>query len=146
MTTVLMAREPPSQGTIIQYPYLWASQRDAGETEGRKYRPVCLVLRIWDASRSIHHLILFPISSQPPNTDQIALEIPDTERRRAGLNRYPRAWIVVSEYNYDVAERSYYYSPNGDVLGSFSAPFLREVARSARSILSKAAARVDRTI
>jgi len=38
------------------------------------------------------------ITSQPPRADQRALEVPATERRRAGLTRYPRAWIVVSEY------------------------------------------------
>jgi hypothetical protein len=99
-----------------------------------------------DARHPIHHLVLLPISSQPPNPDQTALEIPDSERGRAGLNRYPRAWIVVSEYNYDVAERSYYYDFNGEVLGSFSGPFLREVASVVRSILTKARARIDRTI
>jgi hypothetical protein len=141
-----MARELPPQGSVIVYPYLWTSQRDAGETEGRKSRPVCLVLRIHDPERSIHHLFLLGISSQPPRSDQAALEIPDIERRRAGLSRYPRAWIVVSEYNYDIAEQSYYYEPNTPPLGAFSAPFLREVAKAVRSGLSKAAARVDRTV
>ena len=141
-----MGREPPPQGSIIQYPYLWVAQRDAGETEGRKSRPACLVLRIRDPERAIHHLILLGISSQPPRPDQAALEIPDTERRRAGLTRYPGAWIVVSEYNYDIAERSYYYEPNTPPLGAFSAPFLREIAKAVRATLTKARARVDRTL
>lgn len=99
-----------------------------------------------DANRAIHHLLLLAISSQPPSPEQIAMEIPDTERRRAGLSRYPRAWIVVSEYNYDVAEESWYFEPNRPALGTFSAPFLRQVAKGLKSALSKAAARVDRTI
>ena len=117
-----------------------------GETEGRKTRPVCLLLRIHDPEHAIHHLFLFGISSQPPRPDQLALEIPDIERRRAGLTRYPRAWIVISEYNYDVAERSYYYEPAIPPLGAFSASFLREVAKAARSALAGAGARVDRTV
>jgi hypothetical protein len=141
-----MAREPPPQGSVIQYPYLWAAQRDAGETEGRKTRPVCLLLRMRDPTSGVHHLFLFGISSQPPRPDQTAIEIPDTERRRAGLTRYPRAWIVVSEYNYDVAERSYYYEPNTPPLGAFSASFLREIAKAVRAALTKAGARVDRTV
>jgi hypothetical protein len=141
-----MTSEGPPQGSIISYPYLWAAQRDAGETEGRKSRPTCLVLRIHDAERNVHHLMLLAISSQPPNKDQAALEIPDTERRRAGLSRYPRAWIIVSEYNYDVAEQSWYYEPNTPPLGTFSGPFLKEVAKALRASLRKAAARVDRTI
>lgn len=138
-------RNPPPPGSVVQYPYLWARQRDAGETEGRKTRPVCLVLRIKDPERDFHHLFLLPITSKQPQSDEAALEIPDTERRRAGLMRYARAWIIVGEYNYDIAERSYYYEPGVPVLGTFSAPFLREIAAAVRSGLSKTGARVDRT-
>ena len=141
-----MVGEVPPHGSVITYPYLWASQRDAGEAEGRKARPVCLVLSLHDAARDFHHLVLLAITSRPPGPDQSALEIPDTERRRAGLTRYPRAWVIVSEYNYDVAERSYYYDPNTPPLGTFSTPFLREVATALRAALTKAAARVDRTV
>ena len=81
-------------------------QKNEGETEGRKSRPVCLVLRVPDVARKVTHLFLLAISSKPPRPTQVAIEIPDTERRRAGLSRYPRAWITVSEFNYDVAERS----------------------------------------
>jgi hypothetical protein len=141
-----MGRDLPPQGTVITYPYLWASQRNAGETEGRKDRPVCMVLRIRDPGSGHHHLVLLAISSQPPRDDQSALEIPDTERRRAGLGRYPRAWIFVSEFNYDIAEQSFYYEPSIPPLGSFSTAFLKEVANALRSILTKAAARVNRTV
>lgn len=141
-----MASELPAQGSVIVYPYLWVTQRDAGETEGRKTRPVCLVLRLRDPKQDLHHLLLLAISSQPPRADQAALEIPDTERRRAGLSRYTRAWIIISEYNYDIAERSWYYEPNRPPLGAFSAPFLRDIAKALRTALTNAAARVDRTV
>lgn len=141
-----MALEPPPQGSVIYYPYLWAAQRDAGETEGRKSRPACLLLRVRDSKSGFHHLFLLGISSQPPQLDENALEIPDIERRRAGLTRYPRAWIVVNEYNYDIAERSYYYDPNESPLGKFSGAFLREIAKAARTSLARRSARVDRTL
>ena len=141
-----MANEVPPQGSVIAYPYLWVTQRDAGEVEGRKTRPVCLVLRLHDAELDFHHLVLLAITSRPPSPDQRALEIPDTERRRAGLTRYPRAWVVVSEYNYDIAERSHYYDPAAPPLGTFSKPFLREVATALRATLAKGTTRVDRTI
>lgn len=140
-----MTGEVPPQGSVIVYPYLWASQRDTGESEGRKDRPVCLLLAIHDPTHDVHHLVLLAISSQPPAPDQIALEIPDTERRRGGLTRYPRAWIVISEYNYDIAERSFYYNPSAAPLGAFSTPYLREVATAFRANLT-ATARVDRTV
>jgi hypothetical protein len=140
-----MSAKIPPQGSIVVYPYLWASQRDGGESEGRKDRPVCLLLAIHDPAQDVHHLVLLAISSQPPTSDQIALEIPDTERRRGGLTRYPRAWLVISEYNYDIAERSFYYNPSIVPLGRLSAPYLREIANAFRANLT-ATARIDRTI
>jgi hypothetical protein len=141
-----MATDVPPQGSVILYPYLWLSQREDGETEGRKERPTCLLLSVLDPAQDIHHLLLLAISSQPPNPDQTAMEVPAIERRRAGLNRYPNAWIVISEYNYDIAERSYYYEPNLPVLGRFSAPYLREIAAAVRHTLTRQTARIDRTL
>ncbi len=31
-----------------------------------------------------------------------------------------RCWVKVDEYNYDIAERSWYMEPDGNVLGRFS--------------------------
>jgi hypothetical protein len=115
-----MAAELPPQAPVIVYPYLWATQHQAGETEGRKARPSCLVLRSYDSNQNIHHLFLLAITSQPPHSDQNEIEIPDTERRRGGLTRYPRAWIIISEYNYDIAEHSYYFEPGTPPLGTFA--------------------------
>ena len=140
-----MSGKIPLQGTVIAYPYLWSAQRDHGESEGRKDRPVCVLLAVRDRTHHFHHLMLLAISSQPPAADQIALEIPDTERRRGGLMRYPRAWIVISEYNYDIAERSFYYNPNVSPLGMLSRPYLREIATAFRANLSTAS-RIDRTV
>ncbi len=111
-----MPSEPPPQGSIIEYPYLWLRQADAGETEGRKPRPVCMALRVRNEEAGEHHLLLLPVSSQPPTDDQRAIEVPETERRRAGLSKYPRAWVVTSEFSYDVAERSFYLNPNASVV------------------------------
>jgi hypothetical protein len=84
------------------------------------------------------NLVFLAIGSQPPRPDQRA-------RRRAGLGRYPHAWTVVSEYNYDVAEHSWYLEPHAHPLGSPSGPFLKEVARALRGALASAAAPIDRT-
>ena len=61
-----MIRDPPSQGNIVAYPYLWRRQHEAGETEGRKTRPVCLVLAVRDEARGLTHLAFLAITSQPP--------------------------------------------------------------------------------
>jgi hypothetical protein len=133
-----------SQGSVVLYPYLWRSQRDRGEKQGRKVRPACLVLRMRDPTRPIHHLMFLAISSQPPTATQNAIEIPDTERQRANLSRYPRAWITVSEYNYDIEELSWFLEPQ-EPLGKFSSRFLKQVVQALKPVLASRAGRVDRT-
>jgi hypothetical protein len=132
---------PPS-GSVLNYPYLWRWQAEKGETEGRKDRPVCLILAI--AKSDLTHLVLLAISGTPPRSDQAALMVPALERRRAGLRDWKEAWVTVSEYNYDVAEVSYYLTPNTETLGRFSASFLAKIAAAARPFISQTVARVDR--
>jgi hypothetical protein len=137
-----MTTEPPPEGAVIRYPYLWAAERDRGEAAGRKPRPVCLVLRLREAA--LHHLILLPVTSKAPSARRTAIEIPEMERRRAGLTRYARAWVIADEYNYDIAERSYHFDADA-ILGAFSPAFLRRVAEVLRGSLAAGAARVDPT-
>jgi hypothetical protein len=42
--------------------------------------------------------------------------------------RFKRCWIVVDEYNYDVAERSWYIEPEAKTLGRFSKAFMMKIA------------------
>lgn len=135
--------EPPPNGSIIEYPYLWSDQDRRGETEGRKHRPVCVALTV-RSSQSEHHVLLLAVSGQAPRPDQAALAIPEIERRRAGLTRYPAAWITTSEYNYDILERSFYYDPNAAVLGALSQSFMAKVATELRERLRRRSARVSR--
>lgn len=135
----------PKQGSVVHYPYLWAVQHRNGETQGRKDRPVCVLLRLADREKDFHHLILLAISSKPPDTGQAALELPETEKRRAGLDRYPRAWVYVSDYNHDIAERSWYLDPALAPLGMISPAFLKEIASAFRARLPRSTRRIDRT-
>lgn len=132
----------PSNGSVIRYPYLWRWQEERGETEGRKERPVCMMLAIPRGEET--HLVLLAISGTPPRSDQTALEIPPLECRRAGIREWKESWITVSEFNYDIAERSYYYDPNAEVLGTFSKGFLARIAEAVRPFMSAGAARVSR--
>ncbi|HZC15190.1 MAG TPA: hypothetical protein VE309_00365 [Caulobacteraceae bacterium] len=79
-----MAIEPPPAGSVIDYPYLWTRERDAGETEGRKPRPVCLVISTVISS-SEHVIVLLAITSQAPRASTMTVEVPPLELRRAGL-------------------------------------------------------------
>jgi hypothetical protein len=140
-----MNGDRPKSGSVILYPYLWRWQETRGETEGRKHRPVCLVLSQREEARDITHLVLLAISSQAPRDPQRALAIPDTEKRRAGLAEWKSAWITVSEYNYDIAERSFYFEPSQPPLGAFSGKFLGRIAAAFRPTLVQRSARIDRT-
>ncbi|HLH47871.1 MAG TPA: hypothetical protein VKV96_00910 [Roseiarcus sp.] len=131
-------------GTIIQYPYLWRWQRERGETEGRKIRPVCVVLAVRSAE-GLTHLALLAVSSRPPGADQIAVEAPEIERRRGGLSDFKRAWVTISEYNYDIVERSFYLDPAGPPLGRFSKSFMMQLAPKVADLFRGRQARIDRT-
>lgn len=90
------------------------------------------------------NLFLLPITGSPPDARRLALEVPEIERRRAGLDDKP-LWIVFDEYNHDILEASHVFDPNARV-GRFSATFhallLRLFASSARE---RRTARVPRS-
>ncbi|EJJ26245.1 hypothetical protein PMI11_05497 [Rhizobium sp. CF142] len=56
-------------GQVIDYPYLWAWQHERGETEGRKLRPICVVVAVRGANDGLTHLALLAITTQPPQAE-----------------------------------------------------------------------------
>lgn len=124
-------------GDVIEgYPYLWLRQSRAGETEGRKPRPVCVAIAV-GAEDNKTHLALLPISSQPPTANQIAISIPARERERLGLDAGKEAWIYVSEYNYDILRESYYLPAKTKSAKSVSATLLKDLLIAFRVTLQK---------
>lgn len=105
---------------------------------------MCLVLKVKDGRAGLTHLALLAISSKPPTPQQAALEIPEMERRRAGLDTASRAWVYVSEWNYDIAERSFYLAPAEQPLGNFTPRFLALVAKAFLPTMRSAARKIDR--
>lgn len=108
-------------GCVIRFPFLWVREAERGETEGRKSRPVAVGVRIARPNRE-DILVLFPITSQPPSADRFAAEIPEMEKRRAGLDVAMRLWIMLDEYNQDTIGKSFYLEPEPP-LGRFSKAF-----------------------
>jgi hypothetical protein len=123
-----MSFEALRTGTVIYYSFLWKREAERGETEGRKPRPVAVGVRIPEKDGN-DLLILFPITSQPPETQRFAAEIPDIEKRRAGLESDKQLWIILDEFNEDVIGQSLYIEPTPP-LGAFSKayflPLLKE--------------------
>ena len=126
-----MSFEALRTGAVIRFPYLWAREAAAGETEGRKFRPAAVGVRI-AKPKGEDVLVLFPLTSQEPARGRFAAEIPAMEKRRAGLDGDVRLWIILDEYNQDVIGRSFYLEPEpplGYLSKAFLLPLLREFIR-----------------
>ncbi|MCB1355544.1 MAG: hypothetical protein KDK53_03270, partial [Maritimibacter sp.] len=79
-----------------------------------------------------HVMFIAPITSKAPAPGRRALEIPETEARRAGLESDVPLWVVLDELNADILEISYTLeerSPRGSFGAVFTDTILREVQR-----------------
>jgi len=112
--------------SVIRYPYLWVREAAQSETEGRKYRPVTVGVRIARVDGDM--LLLFPVTTKEPASGRFAAEIPVTEKRRAGLDVDLRLWIILDEYNTDVVGQSFYLEPEPPI-GRFSKAFFLPLVR-----------------
>ncbi|ABS70191.1 hypothetical protein [Xanthobacter sp. VNH20] len=112
--------------TVIRYPYLWARQARAGETEGRKDRPVAVGVRIVRPDGDL--VLFFPITTKEPEASRFFAEIPAIERRRAGLDADLRLWLILDEFNTDLVGRSFYLEPEPPI-GRFSKAFFLPLLR-----------------
>ena len=112
-----------ASGSAVIYPYLWARQHEQGETEGRKDRPTAVGIRM-PQKRGGDILVLFPITSKEPASDQAAAEIPDNEKGRGGLDADKRLWIILEEYNTDIVGESFYLKPDSKI-GRIGLAFLK---------------------
>ncbi|CDX24450.1 conserved hypothetical protein [Mesorhizobium sp. ORS 3324] len=113
--------------TVIRYPYLWARQANAGETEGRKQRPVAVGVHLPRPNGDL--ILFFPITTRQPESGRFSVEIPAIEKRRAGLDRDLPLWIILDEFNTDIVGRSFYLEPDppiGRFSKAFFLPLLRE--------------------
>lgn len=134
-------REP---GSVFHYPYRW---RDRTE-DHPKDRTVTLAIVVKDAESKavpVTHLFLLAITDNP-DADGLAVEVPPIERRRAGLSPTRPAFVVISEYNYDVLPLSHRYNPRAKTFGAFSAVFTEKVRDAFLDAMRRATVRrVDRT-
>ncbi|MBM1312171.1 hypothetical protein JQT66_18095 [Sulfitobacter mediterraneus] len=127
-----MTADFPAAGQVFDYHYLWKWQADRGETEGRKKRPSCVVIVV---TNEAGHDVMFiaPITSKSPDQGRTALEIPETEARRAQLDSNLSLWVILDELNADVLESSYTIE-DGSPRGSFSPAFTDAILRGVQQI------------
>jgi hypothetical protein len=119
-----------TQGTVLICPYLWFRQRSRGETEGRKSRPTAVVFRMGPV------VALVPVTTQEPGREDLSLEIPEIEKKRAGLDVSARQWLILDELNIDDPTQSHYLE-DGSIIGHFSKPFFHQVLRLLRQHVSQ---------
>jgi hypothetical protein len=124
-------------GDVVLYSYLWAREHERGEESGRKARPACVMVLFKDAIGG-ETTLLFPVTSQRPAPQAEAIEIPETEARRARL--YSPAWIIVSEFNTDDLDKSFALEDR-EPFGTFSGKFMSIIAARAAAAIRKGLSR-----
>ena len=117
----------PSAGEVFRYPFLWKREQMAGETEGRKTRPVCIAVTV---AKSDNETVVFilPITTQPPLPSRKFIEVPQIESQRVGLETHVRKWVMLDEINTDILERSYVWDRTP--IGTFSSVFTSKIQSS----------------
>jgi hypothetical protein len=88
----------PEPGLVISYAYLWHTEHEAGQEEGRKDRPSVIVLTVERQADDTTIVIVLPITHTPPVDPASAVEIPAAVKRHLGLDD-DRSWIVVAVGN-----------------------------------------------
>lgn len=100
----------PKLGDVWQYPFLWSGEAVRGETEGRKDRPVSLIL-LTQTIDGEDQALFVPVTTKNPGSHPFVLEAPEIEKRRAGLDVQIPLWVICDEANTDLPTRSYYFEP-----------------------------------
>ena len=136
-------KQGPRLGDVWRYPYLWKREQSAGKSEGVKNRPCALAL-LKRSKNGLSQIMLVPITTKPQDKNPYAVEVPEIEKKRAGLDMTLRLWVVTQEYNVDIVERSYYFEPHVQ-LGSFSMSFVKQVqARMIEAVKARKSQSVSR--
>lgn len=73
--------------------------------------------------------VFLPITSKEPPPSRLAIEIPEAEKRRAGLAWDARLWIMLDDINTDVPGKSYYIRSQ-QPLGRFSKAWFYRVVET----------------
>ena len=134
----------PAAGDVFRYPFLWKREQLVGETEGRKKRPVCIAVTAINRDGETLVFIL-PITTQSPLPGRYAVEVPQIESKRVGLETHVRKWVMLDEINTDVVERSYVWDDRKP-LGTFSPAFTHDLRAKLLALVKRQSAGfVDRT-
>ncbi len=85
----------PTPGLVLRYAFLWRTEFEAGQDEGRKDRP-CTVVVAAPALAGETRVYVLPVTHTPPSDPSLAIEIPVRVNQHLGLDD-ERSWIVLDE-------------------------------------------------
>lgn len=129
------SKEGPNVGDVWFYPFLWSQEAARGETEGRKNRPTVVALRRRQAEGHLE-ILLVPITTKEPAGTTHSVEVPELEKKRAGLDTAIRHRVIVEQLNFDQPDRSYYFEPSGR-MGAFGLGFTKILQQALRNALEE---------
>lgn len=92
-----MSLPNPQPGHVLRYAYLWTHEFDQGLEEGRKDRPVAVVMTV-KTEDGATRVAVVPITHTPPDDANAAIEIPPAIKAMLHLDD-ARSWIAVTEIN-----------------------------------------------
>ncbi len=130
------------QGDVFYFPYLWKEEAKSGVTDSKE-RTCCLAFNSIPPSGQ-RYLVIVPISDRKSAVGT-SIEVPETEKLRAGLNPARPAHVHVDEFNFDPVEGSFVRRAKPKILGRFSKGFTERIASAlAIRIKLRSAAGIDR--
>jgi hypothetical protein len=89
-----MIPEAPQAGMVLHYSFLWKHEAARGQHEGVKERPVVVIVLLADGEE----VVVAPITSQEPEAEAPAVEVPARVRAHLGLDA-ERSWISLATLN-----------------------------------------------
>lgn len=88
----------PRAGLVIRYSFLWSHEARKGATEGRKDRPVAIVIAARKTEDGDVRVTVAPVTHEPPKDPDASIEIPTEIAKALGLDG-ERHWLRLDELN-----------------------------------------------
>jgi hypothetical protein len=93
-----MSLPKPVPGLVIRFSFLWSHEAKRGIAEGRKDRPVAIVVATQTGPDGDIRTIVAPITLEPPADPSASIEIPNDVADALGLDG-ARDWLRLDELN-----------------------------------------------
>lgn len=93
-----MSLPRPRAGLVVRYSFLWSHETRKGAAEGRKDRPVAVVVATRKEPGGEVRVVVAPLTHEPPADPSASIEVPAEVGKVLGLDG-ERQWIRLDELN-----------------------------------------------